>query len=460
MFLGLEGALGVHAARDTGAQTVPAVGHATGKERGHLIFASLMAAALGTLEPPVILVPPAPAVSSESAEVLAGVSDPMEPNTRFPACALGLPVEPDGESLWTVHETAGTARQSSEPVPLTGFSARKQFIAVKTELPELPEPNRPVLDTGEVRGHAETPHVGAQLRGVRDAGLISAGEKDKGLDREGGASSPTVQLVKEHLSPTQMEADVEVPQAWRTVERSEAVRISHVTTHEEEAVHRGPVTEHGLGSREAGISLDFEAELGESRLSRDTGSGERLEASEPIESFDTGSIGRLATVETAPGPDVHLRPGAEGRPAGRQDVSVTDTRALAERLREEALKRLPRSVELKLDPPRLGSVTAVLTARGQDIAVKFVAQSHEAIQALETSAGELARSFSELGLTLSGFTVDQGHAQHTSSRGERGGSVHSAGRKKARSFGVEAVPSQPSASYLPALSGSHLDYIV
>ncbi|MGE5578693.1 MAG: flagellar hook-length control protein FliK [Bacillota bacterium] len=96
--------------------------------------------------------------------------------------------------------------------------------------------------------------------------------------------------------------------------------------------------------------------------------------------------------------------------APKAQDTIRRAREISETLLRESLKRLPRSVELRLDPPQLGSVTALLSQRGQDVTVKFVAHSNEAQQMLETATKDLARALSEKGLTLTGFSVDPGYS--------------------------------------------------
>ena len=94
--------------------------------------------------------------------------------------------------------------------------------------------------------------------------------------------------------------------------------------------------------------------------------------------------------------------------------SLRDVRAISQTLLEESLKRLPRSVELRLDPPQMGSVTALLSQRGQDVTVKFVAHNGEAQRMLRGATDDLARALGEKGLVLTGFSVDPGY------RGDKG----------------------------------------
>ncbi len=81
---------------------------------------------------------------------------------------------------------------------------------------------------------------------------------------------------------------------------------------------------------------------------------------------------------------------------------------LAEFLAEKANSRLPTSIELRLDPPSLGKMTVWLSAKGDEIVVKFVTSSYDAQQALMKSHDQLAQTLSEKGLSLAGFFTDLG----------------------------------------------------
>lgn len=81
---------------------------------------------------------------------------------------------------------------------------------------------------------------------------------------------------------------------------------------------------------------------------------------------------------------------------------------LAEFLAEKANSRLPTSVELRLNPPSLGKMTVWLSAKGDEIVVKFVTSSYDAQQALMKSHDQLAQTLSEKGLSLAGFFADLG----------------------------------------------------
>ncbi len=100
----------------------------------------------------------------------------------------------------------------------------------------------------------------------------------------------------------------------------------------------------------------------------------------------------------------------EGTSPEREPLSLDNVRTVAETLYRESIKKLPRSVEFRMDPPELGSVTAVLSQRGQDVTVKFVAHTAEAQRVLSEGTHDLARALSEKGMALTGFSVDQGNS--------------------------------------------------
>ncbi|QUL98599.1 MAG: flagellar hook-length control protein FliK [Candidatus Fermentithermobacillus carboniphilus] len=95
-------------------------------------------------------------------------------------------------------------------------------------------------------------------------------------------------------------------------------------------------------------------------------------------------------------------------PAEARKFSLREPERLAEFLAEKARVSLPKSIEIRLDPPNLGRVTVLLSQRGNDVVVKFLAQSFDAQRALTDASGELARALAEKGLFLSGFLVDLG----------------------------------------------------
>ncbi|HHW27730.1 MAG TPA: flagellar hook-length control protein FliK [Firmicutes bacterium] len=96
----------------------------------------------------------------------------------------------------------------------------------------------------------------------------------------------------------------------------------------------------------------------------------------------------------------------------RHVLDLTKPREIAQSLYRESLKKLPRTVELRLDPPELGKVTVLLTARGEQVAVRFLAESQEARRALAEAASDLSLALQEHGLVLTGAVVDNG-SSHT-----------------------------------------------
>ena len=97
-------------------------------------------------------------------------------------------------------------------------------------------------------------------------------------------------------------------------------------------------------------------------------------------------------------------------PQGQLEVPeesiVKQARSLSRTLLEESLKRLPRTVEIKLDPPDLGKVTVLLSQRGQEVNVRFTAGTPEGQRILSSALEDLQRTLMENGLTLSSFSVD------------------------------------------------------
>ncbi|MGB6985083.1 MAG: flagellar hook-length control protein FliK [Candidatus Aquilonibacter sp.] len=63
-------------------------------------------------------------------------------------------------------------------------------------------------------------------------------------------------------------------------------------------------------------------------------------------------------------------------------------------------------IRLQLQPENLGQVTMRLTVSGNQVSANFIAQSADVRSALVANHQDLARSLSEAGLTLSGFSVN------------------------------------------------------
>lgn len=459
MILGFEAALGVIApGRDVQVQS--ATGHVAGKGKAYGSFSALVAAAFGTIGLPGALVPPSLASSCEGEGVqgeVSGVTDSaVGPAMELTGLVFGVPGDAEAGSVRATPDAWETSGPTAEPVTLQGFSVQKRFVAAPAELLRSDKP--PQSGEQVLRGPA-LPDALTHANGIsHGAGLTEVSQEVPELHQVNEDLPNTARLVSEHVSSIEAGPEGSVSRAGRTAGPAEPAAGAEAApapaADEEQAVGvRASGSDRFVSTKAAG-SPDFDRE---NRSVADRTRRGPFEETEAVEDGDTGAVVHTATVENA------LSPAPSGEVVGearRGEVSLSNARELAERLREEALKRLPRSVELRLDPPRLGSVTAVLTARGQEVAVKFVAQSREAMQALERSAGDLARSFSEMGLTLAGFSVDQGHPQEAFSWGERGSSVSAARRRSARSFGVEMVSSQAATPYRAALSGSHLDYIV
>ncbi len=129
---------------------------------------------------------------------------------------------------------------------------------------------------------------------------------------------------------------------------------------------------------------------------------------------------------------------AVGTPS--QTRSLRQARAIAEELAQESLKRLPRNVELRLDPPAIGSVTALLSQRGQEVTVKFVAHTAEAQQALSDATGDLVRSLGEKGLVLTGFSVDAGYSDQRGQEERRENAARPATLRYGRASRVSMAP--------------------
>ncbi|HHX29590.1 MAG: flagellar hook-length control protein FliK [Bacillota bacterium] len=469
MFPGLQAALDVV----TGNQALPlakaaaALKHSAGKRMSAETFASAMAVAMGIV-PPAVLTP--------YGSQWAGRTDPMEPTEpteptepmgQAQAVMAGLvDISPaqtgdrHGESLWEAGDafaaTAGTAEPSQSPAPRT------------------PVPT--VFTPYEAAGGRDTPVTVAKPTvipgdtvfppAVSGTQMMEGGQLEQPVD----ATVPELPREEESVILTQYEVKrdhvlPEAPAGSSMARARLAVRLPDagertgaIVSGEEVAGPPETGEEAQFPSREAGFEPPEEigttAEVTEERVYRESHEDEE----EPLTGVTASAkaLTRAEHVETA------FTGGTREEPVPAQgEVSLRDTRALAEHLRAEALKKLPRSVELRLDPPHLGSVTAILSARGQNIAVKFVSGSLEAGRALDASAQELAEALNDLGLTLAGFSVDHGDPQGEAPRGERGRSAASGWRRERRIPGHEAVTGQSvTAPYSAARYGGHLDYIV
>lgn len=480
MFPEVEGALGILpcSRATTVDRSSPVTGHASSEKRPDRLFASLMAMALGSLESSAVSVSDASAAPDEGVQALLSVSGPPASNPSLPAGSLGVSGETDGGLPWTARDTGGIAGESSEPLPVGPFFTQRTSIPDKTG---LFRPDKPSLGTEQASSRPDTLRLWAEPNGVDGASRFPAIHTDLGLDREEAVSLPIAQVAGEHLTPTEAAQDGSLPLAKRLLLglESQAGPVVTLGSNSEEAARTAEeaprrvdaqVAAGSEGAVRSESSAPPRTESPEGAAPQDLESGAGFptgrtvgepEKGEPVEAGKIGFMRHPAPAEGIGSPEALITSGSGEKAVPRKVVSLRDARALAEHLREEALKKLPRSVELRLDPPRLGSLTAILTARGQDIAVKFVTGSHEAFRALQTSAGELAKSFNELGLTLAGFSVDQGRPQGRSSGEERGSAVHLGMRRTTRASAPETAPVETTAAHhLLALSGRQLDYVV
>ncbi|MGI6620444.1 MAG: flagellar hook-length control protein FliK [Bacillota bacterium] len=96
--------------------------------------------------------------------------------------------------------------------------------------------------------------------------------------------------------------------------------------------------------------------------------------------------------------------------AGGCKASVQDAGEVADTLAEAAKDGLPKTVEFRLDPPGLGRITVVVSAKGEEVCVKFIASSYGSHNVLAGSRDALAHALSQRGLVLAGFFVDHGMA--------------------------------------------------
>jgi len=167
------------------------------------------------------------------------------------------------------------------------------------------------------------------------------------------------------------------------------------------------------------VYLKHESERGDNLFEIAPSAGEP----DPAGTLDPESIFRTSTRRAdkkadAQGEVTSLTWGARN-PAGSKVVrsvpepeafTLKNPKAISDFLMKKASENLPKSVELKMNPPELGKVTVLLSTRGDDVVVKFITQSIQTQRALTEASSDLSRALSERGLTLSGFLVDHGGA--------------------------------------------------
>lgn len=219
-------------------------------------------------------------------------------------------------------------------------------------------------------------------------------------DEVDAADRSTLPATQQADSP---EPDVQVVRSAGSPQHVESLQPTGSSRTEAPSLTAGESSEKDGAVREIAVETAFRA-----------GETETFEDVEPATVEESGTLvlpvedvaGRA--VEAAAEPEATASP-ADGETPQASD-SIRSARKMAETLLRESLKRLPRSVEVRLDPPQLGSVTALLSQRGQEVTVKFIAHSNEAQRALQTATEDLARALSEKGLTLTGFVVDPGYS--------------------------------------------------
>lgn len=181
----------------------------------------------------------------------------------------------------------------------------------------------------------------------------------------------------------------------------------------------------------------------------------RRPADHSLGAEDFGLDPNQASEPVQPGhPAVAERFGAEEPPAEVLRLDLRRCREVAESLYRESLKNLPRSIELRLDPPELGKVSVLLVSRGENVTVKFIASSQEAQRAIEQATPDLARSLQEQGLVLSGAFVEQGSEDARPHAWERS----LAGKSGVRINGIKSVANLPETNVCFRRADSALDY--
>jgi flagellar hook-length control protein FliK len=108
-------------------------------------------------------------------------------------------------------------------------------------------------------------------------------------------------------------------------------------------------------------------------------------------------------------------------------INMERAREIGERLAEQARKDLPKTVEFCLKQPAIGKVSVILSSKGEDITVRFIAEDYQASQLLESSISTLGQALNDAGLTLLGFSVS------TQTGSARKGSHETTKRKRSSS---------------------------
>lgn len=111
-----------------------------------------------------------------------------------------------------------------------------------------------------------------------------------------------------------------------------------------------------------------------------------------------------------PLPVISLKVQAEPVQGVQFKAAIQEPQKVADNLVEQIKDGLPKTVEFRLDPPGLGKMTVVVSSRGEEVCVKFIASSYGSHNALVNSQDALAHALSQRGLSLAGFFVDHGMA--------------------------------------------------
>lgn len=182
---------------------------------------------------------------------------------------------------------------------------------------------------------------------------------------------------------------------------------------------------------EGAMASGFEADMEAEEL---TGGHERLEPSGAVTGQPEPETGKAATKQVKPKASAQVKHAGKtdneppldqpvpvfslkvqtGQDEGEQlKAAIRNPERVADTLVEQIKDGLPKTVEFRLDPPGLGKMTVVVTSRGEEVCVRFIASSYGSHNVLVNSQDALVHALSQKGLTLAGFFVDHGMAGWT-----------------------------------------------
>ncbi len=168
-------------------------------------------------------------------------------------------------------------------------------------------------------------------------------------------------------------------------------------------VLKGPAPEVRLDERDAvDVRLQADEPILEIELKPTHNSAKSSKEHWPIHIPDSRPEHRPQEVKTL---DKGLKPHQSMR------FDLAKAKEISKYLYTESLKRLPRTVELKVEPPELGEIMVRLEKKGESITVRFEPKSSLAVHALSYAKEDLEQSLASHGLSLMGFSVESRASQ-------------------------------------------------